>query len=88
MTTRPPEGKMSKEERAALDALVKDGWYVEYSPTLRRWTLKRGVWTTSPHVSLGETITAAETLQRSAALVLAEQERKRTALREYLEQER
>lgn len=76
---------LTDAERAALDKLRGDGWAVEYSPRMCRWTLKKGAWTTSPHVSMGEAVTAAETLQSSAALVLAEQERKRTALRKYLE---
>lgn len=71
-------------EQAALAALRRDGWEVQYSPMMRRWTLKKGCWVTLPHQTVTEACEAAEQLQEATQRTIAEQARQRDALRAYL----
>jgi hypothetical protein len=91
MTTRtrnnvPPA--LSAAERAVLTKLKQDGWTIEYSAFLCRWTMKRGTWVTSPLTTVTEACEAAQKLQDAASATLAEQERQRASLRAYLERSR
>lgn len=86
--TRNTAPALSAAEREALTSLERDGWEIQYSPFLRRWTLKRFPWTTCPHQTPGEACEAAQKLQDAAAAALAEQERQRDSLRAYLERGR
>lgn len=91
MTTRtrnnaPPA--LSAAERAALTDLEVQGWEIEHSRFLGRWTMKKGTWTTSPHPTPEQACEAAQKLQEAAAATLEERERQRESLRAYLERGR